>query len=170
MTNANELMAQIHKNAVEHGFWDDVNIDRAVMLIVSEICEAMEADRNNLHAQMNPENISIMEALSDDAFCLFFSFHVKDTFEDEIADIAIRILDLMAFRNTAYMDGFKPNGMADLYNDLRGLTQFVSSKQYLWAIWSVECLAKNMGVDLEKHIALKMRYNRSRPYKHGKRY
>lgn len=31
-------------------------------------------------------------------------------------------------------------------------------------------LAEGMGIDIEKHIQLKMEYNSSRPYKHGKKY
>ncbi len=31
-------------------------------------------------------------------------------------------------------------------------------------------LSKGLGVDLEKHIHLKMEYNKLRPYKHGKKY
>ena len=53
-----------------------------------------------------------------------FEHHVKDTFEDELADAVIRILDL--------------------------------------------CGAK--GIDIEKHIELKMKYNETRERMHGKKY
>lgn len=53
-----------------------------------------------------------------------FEDHVKDTFEDELADTVIRILDLCGAR----------------------------------------------GINLEKHINLKLKYNRTRERMHGKNY
>lgn len=86
------------------------------MLIVTELGEAMEAYRKNNYSDIYIEsfnsNISIMD------FETFF----KNTFEDELADVIIRLLDL----------------------------------------------CKYMKIDIEKHIELKMKYNESRPYKHGK--
>ena len=68
-----ELAEEIHKNAVEKGFWDrtvdPIFIAKQMMMIVSEVSEAMEA----LRKDMDPEQIS-----------------------DEFADILIRTLDLYA--------------------------------------------------------------------------
>ena len=68
-----DLAIELHKNAVEKGFWpediDDIFIAKQLMMIVSEVTEAMEAIR-------------------------------KDKGEEEItkefADILIRTLDLYA--------------------------------------------------------------------------
>ena len=68
-----ELAEQIHKNAVEKGFWDKtvdpIFVAKQMMMIVSEVSEAMEA----LRKDMDPDHIS-----------------------DEFADIIIRTLDLYA--------------------------------------------------------------------------
>lgn len=68
-----KLAEDIHKNAVEKGFWDrqadPIFVAKQMMMIVSEVSEAMEAVRK----EMNPEQIS-----------------------DEFADIIIRTLDLYA--------------------------------------------------------------------------
>ena len=68
-----ELAEEIHKNAVDKGFWDrtvdPIFIAKQMMMIVSEVSEAMEA----LRKDMNPDQIS-----------------------DEFADIIIRTLDLYA--------------------------------------------------------------------------
>ena len=68
-----ELAEQIHKNAVEKGFWDKtvdpIFVAKQMMMIVSEVSEAMEA----LRKDMDPDQIS-----------------------DEFADIIIRTLDLYA--------------------------------------------------------------------------
>jgi NTP pyrophosphatase (non-canonical NTP hydrolase) len=68
-----DLAEVIHKNAVEKGFWDrpadPIFIAKQMMMIVSEVSEAMEA----LRKDMDPDQIS-----------------------DEFADIIIRTLDLYA--------------------------------------------------------------------------
>ena len=62
------------------------------MLTVSELAEALEADRKNKRADLS--------AFFDKEPCEIFPFrekfevHVKDTFEDELADATIRLLDL----------------------------------------------------------------------------
>ena len=63
----NELAALCHSIAVEKGFWEQKrNIGEALMLIVTELAEAMEAHRHQ-----------------DDA-----------NFKEELADTFIRLLDL----------------------------------------------------------------------------
>jgi NTP pyrophosphatase (non-canonical NTP hydrolase) len=68
-----DLAEEIHKTAVEKGFWDrtadPIFIAKQMMMIVSEVSEAMEAVRKD----MDPDQIS-----------------------DEFADIIIRTLDLYA--------------------------------------------------------------------------
>jgi NTP pyrophosphatase (non-canonical NTP hydrolase) len=61
-----------HLAAREKGFWDkDRNVGEMLMLIVSELGEAIEAHRKEI-----------------------FGLGKKDTFEDELADTAIRLFDL----------------------------------------------------------------------------
>ena len=68
-----ELAEEIHKNAVDKGFWDKtvdpIFIAKQMMMIVSEVSEAMEALRKDMDA---------------------------DQISDEFADILIRTLDLYA--------------------------------------------------------------------------
>ena len=68
-----ELAEEIHKNAVDKGFWDrtvdPIFIAKQMMMIVSEVSEAMEALRKDMDA---------------------------DQISDEFADILIRTLDLYA--------------------------------------------------------------------------
>jgi NTP pyrophosphatase (non-canonical NTP hydrolase) len=67
------LAEQIHANAVAKGFWDrpadEIFVTKQMMMIVSEVVEAMEA----LRKEMDPDQMS-----------------------DEFADIIIRTLDLYA--------------------------------------------------------------------------
>jgi len=73
------------------------NIGQTLMLIVSEVAEAMEADRKSKHADIrrclfNCESQQVHGDLL--TFKDSFEISIKDTFEDEIADIAIRLFDL----------------------------------------------------------------------------
>lgn len=87
----NELARKIHENAVKHGFYDDEReIGTLLMLCVSELSEALEADRKGRHAKP-------FESLSLEDFKGKFEQNFKDTFEDELADTIIRILDLCGY-------------------------------------------------------------------------
>lgn len=87
----NILGEAVHANAVEKGFWDKPNnVAEKLMLIVSELGEACEADRKNKHTLPDMLNSSFLNENETFEEC------VKDTFEDELADVAIRLFDLAA--------------------------------------------------------------------------
>lgn len=122
MKTLNKLRDEIHGHAISKGFWDkERETGTLLMLCVSELAEAMEADRNGLYA-----DLELIEKDKEEFIDFKWSFEnsIKDTFEDELADTIIRILDL--------------------------------------------CGAK--GIDIEKHIELKMKYNATRERMHGKKY
>lgn len=122
----NRLSKEIYENNKAKGFYEDEkNIGEMLALIHSEVSEALEADRYEQYASMNDVlwNHLFFED-TDEGFKFSFKEYCKDTFEDELADVMIRVMDLAAFK----------------------------------------------GIDLEKHIAAKMRYNSLRPHKHGKKY
>jgi len=71
-TTISELIQDCHETAKAKGFWDkERNVGEMLMLIVSELGEAIEAHRTG--------NAGLLK---------------KDTFEDELADTAIRLFDL----------------------------------------------------------------------------
>ncbi len=120
------LTKRIFEDNKKKGFWDKPReTGTLLMLIVSELGEALEADRISNYADQAVFNL-YNKNISNNEFNKQVSFgkYIKDTFEDEIADAIIRLLDL--------------------------------------------CGAK--GIDIEKHIKLKMEYNRARELKHGKKY
>ena len=81
----NELAEEIYQNNKEKGFWDkERNVGEMLMLVTSELGEAMEAHRKGRFA-----NLEAYEEFSED-----FEDAIKDTFEDEIADSVIRLLDM----------------------------------------------------------------------------
>lgn len=130
-----QLIERAHLMAKEKGFWEsERNKSELLMLIVSELAEAMEALRKDHFANKEAvaelyhdmeihkydEEFNIVAGPWKDNFETF----IKSSFEDEIADVAIRLFDLCG----------------------------------------------GLGVDLAKHVELKMMYNSMRGYKHGKKF
>lgn len=120
---------KIHQNAKSKGFWDNEReTGTLLMLCVSELSEALEADRKDRFAKHDIFDIDLDSNSDivplDIRFKRAFESNIKDTFEDELADTVIRILDLCGAR----------------------------------------------GIDIEKHINLKLEYNLSRERMHGKAY
>ena len=103
----NELSQQIHENAKSKGFYEgEKNTGEMLCLIHSEVSEALEADRKGKFTVLAEDwhlegmaNKNFGKTFSDDdVFKMRFEDSVKDTFEDELADIMIRVMDLAAYR------------------------------------------------------------------------
>jgi len=121
--NLNTLSRKIYEDNKKKGFWDKNRcLPEILMLMVSECAEALEADRHNQYAKLGL--FEILHHSNPDRFREIFEMWIKNSVEDEIADLIIRALD------------------------------YCGSKK----------------VDIQKHVDLKLRYNRLRKYKHGKRY
>ena len=115
--------------AREKGFWDSEkrNIPEALLLIISEVSEATEALRKNHHADkkvvidllhdIEMSKIDEEFTFSNDDFKAVFEKNIKSSFEDEIADVAIRLFDLCGGLN---IDLEKHIELKMKYNSLRG--------------------------------------------------
>ena len=92
LPNLNKTAHEIYLNNKEKGFWDlERNKLEMLMLIVSELAEAAESIRVNKHASIHDMTQAMINGAD---FKYAFMLHVKDSFEDEIADALIRILDM----------------------------------------------------------------------------
>ena len=98
--NINDQCKQQHINMLRKGF-DSKDFPRDLMLIVSELSEALEADRKGNDANNLPECTakSLLNRIGDSDLdeCVwkrFFESYIKDTIQDEIADALLRIMDL----------------------------------------------------------------------------
>jgi len=96
----NELATEIHKNSKSKGFFDsERNLGEMLCLIHSEVSEALEAARKNYYSNIAEIKLKgLADENSDEKFKDVFTEFVKDTFEDELADVVIRVLDLCAFK------------------------------------------------------------------------
>lgn len=134
-----QLQKEINQNNREKGFWNDnhnviqkmlelpVFTDREIaavesafksqklLLVVSEISEAIEADRKDRYAsRIEPFNGD--DYPNDEDFIKAFEALKKDTHEDEIADVAIRLLDYAEEKKTDLKTSIKDK---QRYNALR---------------------------------------------------
>lgn len=96
----NDLARAIYERNVEKGFYEkEKNIGEMLCLIHSEVSEALEADRNRSYAMLTePQRNVLMGWTGSDDFVKDYKDKVKGSFEEEMADIFIRLLDMCAFK------------------------------------------------------------------------
>ena len=83
-----DLAEEVYTANKAKGFWDkERNTGEMLMLVTSELGEAMEALRKNKFA-------NLQACLEDGQTKESFEKNIKDTFEDELADAIIRLLDM----------------------------------------------------------------------------
>lgn len=175
-----------HERMKAKGFHDrDVSLPEIFGLIISEMCEAMEAERKG---RVIENNIYDMVLSCDAGFENVFKQTVKDTVSDELADVFIRCMDAIGKYNKGNNDVIlfnhcieeRINQMKDTPNTFACYVYVLSS----WATMNKKTCCQNLAVimeicaaiaiihnvDLGKAIEAKIRYNESRGYKHGKKY
>ena len=188
-----DFIARAYDNAVKHGFHEKMlTVEHMMMLVLSEIGEAVEADRRNIHA-----NLIDFENCKDLTYNDRFKNYVKDSVEDEMSDVAIRLFDLCGTLNITPTDRFE--SYSELFKDFRKNYQRHSFCERAFVLSAILChadgasvtddgsgkslpdiigaaqfflfaMADDMNVDFILHIELKMEYNETRPKKHGKKY
>lgn len=180
----NKLRDQAYKSACEHGFHDETySVNHYLCLIISELMEAVEADRIRDHADMDAYKKNEGRITFEENFVR----HIKNTVEDELADACIRILDMFGatenFRNVDLNKAIKDTALKveDGFNHYRLFTEKIYSlvhdicasrfiADHIRTLQRISVLAGSLGIDIERHIELKMQYNQSRPRLHGKKY
>jgi NTP pyrophosphatase (non-canonical NTP hydrolase) len=124
----NTLIKLAHEKAKNGGWWDaERNVPELLMLIVSELSEGLEALRKDHYANKSITTDLYNDLIvnsHDEEFILneeqwknSFENNVKNTFEDEMADVAIRLFDLCGGLN---VDLAKHIDLKMKYNSMRG--------------------------------------------------
>lgn len=183
----NALKERAHKIAVKHGFHKDVMPDAYWLgLVMSEMGEAINADRKGLRANV----VRFVEDMElGNPFKESFEAHIKDSLEDELADIIIRLLDFAGLKGyelrsnnniTQFDIEFLRLGegfVADLFNLIGGLSDALDDDDleiYVSGLISIfsDRFAEMTGSDkgLWWFVERKMRYNELRPMLNGKKY
>lgn len=112
MTTIKNLQEDIHSTNVEKGFWDnndkissieDEDFRNAVTkafqaqrlaLVTSEISEALESIRKKDVKLISNSVKAVIEDAEGEYFVKTFTDFVKDSYQDELADSVIRLLDI----------------------------------------------------------------------------
>ena len=173
------LAEKAHANAVSKGFYDQTPSDEHIrMLAVCELAEAVEADRKGRRAVAD----EWIDGCTDDlAFQASFNLHFKDTVEDELADFVIRCLDYVGWKiETGEWCSFLRDPVVYLrfrrWEAGDGITEMAyhaTKSMIVYAVSAMECVlsyCQFAGIDIMRHVELKMRYNELRPRLHGKKY
>ena len=161
---------EIYDNAVAHGWHEERHSPEHYLgLIMTEVAEAVEADRKGRRS-----NAKICYAKGD-YFVDWYNGNVKNSMEEEFADIVIRLLD-MAYALYGADNPFW-FGQHSLFRDNKSFIEhawyFVHDvlnsgmMNVTESVFYVYCWAEHLGIDLDQHIEWKMRYNSLRGYKHG---
>lgn len=185
----NALKEQAYKTAVEHGFHEDVKpVTFYFGLVMSEAGEAINADRKGLHADARGFEEDEANGLP---FAENFKKHIKDSVEDEIADIVIRLFDLAGLKGyelsfiSCYQQGkhlflreLKKCGLSGvLFQLMGGLSDDLdencidSDINSLLSVFSdFFGMFTGSDKDLWFFVERKIKYNEQRPMLNGKKY
>jgi NTP pyrophosphatase (non-canonical NTP hydrolase) len=169
-----KLAKEIYEIAVAHGWHEDTKPNGLWMaLVVSEVAEAIEADRKHISVNGNIEGFHKLIEVGHD-FKTVYRDYLKGSVAEELADIVIRLLDYINMR------------WGDKYEWWYNPHSFRIPDEFPVAAWKLVKVHLNEGsmnvrdsiqyviewadklnIDLEEHIKWKMRYNSLRSYKHG---
>lgn len=178
----NELRDRAYKTACEHGFHEEELSNRHfLMLVITELSEAVEADRNRKEVDIKQFECGV--SYSNNDFKKVYEFCIKGSVEEELADAAIRLLDLAGLRNVEvqriptmekeYVSLFNmipfPECIYDIIMNITKCERTIRPCVNI-SLAIIFALAESRGIDLIWHINEKMKYNELRPNKHGKLY
>ena len=187
----NYYARKCHNRSVSKGFWNvPHSVGHFLMLAYGELHEAIEADRLDKWAKLDPDTIDTLDRIEGAIYVQELLRLVEGTVECEIADAVIRLLDLLGWmlKDRALSEtevatdlgvsAFYISGEMTLADALWPILQeacclcgkYAHRYAILYSIKSLELLCDRPGIDLMAHIDLKLKYNETRPALHGKKY
>lgn len=180
--NLNALSKEIFESNKAKGFHDkEHSNEHYLSLVISELYEAVEADRKELRANYEL-HYDITHEDDERHFNIpAFRHCIKGTVEDELADSIIRLLDLAGLRG--YDLSSIPEEHSNMNKDLNLTENIYKIIQNMmipfyakvavpaYVLIDVEYLAKDiLQIDIWRHVELKLKYNATRERLHSKRY
>lgn len=201
MRNLQDLVTEAFAESVANGFSEHPDKKTAMVLVIGELSELVDADHKGHTAYRNLDVLARVEKESviqvqerimswkDKRFKSFFEDNVKDTMEDEIADTVIRICNYLGSLGYEMesAEPFNPKTAEAVQELMKRSTLPQNALDFMETIclYVYENLPEShlervvhmlfafadvMNVHLMWHIEAKIRYNRLRGYKYGKKY
>ena len=189
----NKWVKKAYDNAIKHG-WHEEEKSNAhwLMMVCTEVAEAIQADRKgNYMDELDKEGLKTV-LVNDNGGSLFNKYYsdtIEGKVESELADICIRVFDLMGVCNILAKNGFSTSNSEVKYAKQHSFTEnafivtrtivsctlnpSISVKAEMFYVLYESILsfvfewAEALGINLVQHINLKMRYNETREYHHG---
>lgn len=155
---------------------------RLLMMVIGEAAEVLEAVRTGKYA--NRKAFEMQE--NDKMFFINYEDNIKGSFEEELADVLLRLFDYAGTLHFHYKgifleyekevkswEGTKINDVgAFLFIVTKSVLDIyygaISGHQLGKSVGRIHALAIDKGVDIHWFIEQKMRYNKERPFKNGK--
>lgn len=189
----NKLVKKAYDYAIKHG-WHEEEKSNAhwLMMVCTEVAEAIQADRKgNYMDELDKEGLKTV-LVNDNCGSLFNKYYsdtIEGKVESELADICIRVFDLMGVCNILAKNGFSTSNSEVKYAKQHSFTEnafivtrtivsctlnpSIRVKAEMFYVLYESILsfvfewAEALGINLVQHINLKMRYNETREYHHG---
>lgn len=190
MIRLREIATEIHKNAIEHGWWDtNPPVKETIALIHSEWSEALDEYRNGramVWYRCVDQNFPCQECESYDPENRLCKMHKRkpEGIAVELIDGCIRIIDFAAKENICFNfdsqekheESF-PSFVAELHRLTDEAMDWIerdgNMHGYGWemslgtAIKNCFCYIRKFGYDPMDILLEKHEYNKTRPYRHG---
>lgn len=176
--NLNKLRDKAYQCAVAHGWHEEEKSHMHwLCLVISELMEAVEADRKGRHANVNMYHeicrSYIPSIPKKNGFIFAYEETIKGTVEEELADACIRLFDYAGV--TEYdLDDFDYNESdTDDYSEMTftesmyNITNYIMEWDITVVLDEIFAFCRDRNIDIFWHIEHKMKYNELRTYKHG---
>ena len=193
--NINDLIKEAHENAVAHGWWEEERpFAELIALTHSELSEALEEYRDG--RELGEIYYSCTAGGRGNENCLFPGVRPcpekcknlkPEGIPIELADVIIRIADYFG-RYKIQVDELKSRATHQTVRDkigtlceliahghwLLGMAYVSKEEELRYSLMAllvdhIRDFCQCNGIDIEKAINIKMRYNKTRPYKHNKK-
>lgn len=186
--NLNKLAEEAYAIARKNGWHGEEHSDEHwLMLVLTEIAEAVQADRKGKHADVSKfkeyqtyyGTFLPSEEIREIRFKEDFEEYIKNSVEDELADIVIRCLDLAGLRviDFHYAEILLSKGIREvqisfpelMFQACEEITYhgYDLSEKLNAIVAGIIAYCTQKGIEIELFIEQKMKYNRLRPFKHG---
>lgn len=182
--NIKKYIKECYEIAKSKGFYpEDSKIEDHLMGIVSELGEVYEAHRGGKFADLDHFNIYMDDKMSTPE--KLYGQYLSGTFEDELADVFIRLFNLCGFLHIEDFEEYKPLLSVIIMDNTNKFLLMIDRKigvlsdgcsigihqNYIaQTISFMFQFCKHNNIPIEKHILAKMQYNKTREHLHGKQY